>query len=93
MNLIINQAKLKSCILDDRGEIKLPKFLSESHLMELSKEIFKLVVGYCFEAETDTVPGSHLNVMLDDNQIDFDRHVVKALIELSQNDYLKISNI
>ena len=72
MNLILNQAKLKSCILDDRGEIKLPKFLSESHLMELSKEIFKLVVGYCFEAETDTVPGSHLNVMLDDNQIDFD---------------------
>lgn len=93
MNLILNQAKLKSCILDDRGEIKLPKFLSESHLMELSKEIFKLLVGYCFEAETDTVPGSHLNVMLDDNQIDFDRHVVKALIELSHNDYLKISNI
>lgn len=93
MDLIINQSKLKSCVVNDKGELKMPKYLSELPLMEFSKEILKLIVSYCLKAETDVVPGSHFNVILDDNKIDFDREVVKALIELNTKGYIIISNI
>lgn len=93
MDLIINQSKLKSCVVNDKGELKMPKYLSELSLMEISKEILKLIVSYCLKAETDVIPGRHFHVILDDNKIDFDREVVKALIELSHKEYIKISNI
>ena len=93
MNLIINQSKLKFCVLDNNGKLKMPKYLRDLPLMKLSKEILKLIVSYCLKAETDIVPGSHFNVILDDNKIDFDRDVVKALLELNNEGYLKISNI
>lgn len=91
MVLTINPSKFADFILDNQGEIHSPRYFEESELMEMSKQITLIIAKYYLSQEETVIKGSIFHNLLDEAEIDFDRNVVKALLELQDQDYFEMS--
>lgn len=91
MVLTINPSKFADFILDNQGELHVPRYFEEYKLMDLSKEIIKMIAK-CYLATGETViKGATFHNMLDNNKIEFDRYVVKSILELQGQEYFEMN--
>ncbi|MBR4266469.1 MAG: hypothetical protein IKQ46_10495 [Bacteroidales bacterium] len=68
--------------------------IAEEFNKELSttaKEIFKIIAGHCLYSGQTEIEGKKFHTLLDNKEIDFDRGVIKSIIELKEKGYLEIS--
>ena len=93
MEIIVNQAKIKSCTIDDTGEVRLPKFFDDDLNIDLSKNILKLIVRYCLNSNNFILPMTNFNVIISDSDIKFNSKTIEAIINLIDNDYISIPTI
>lgn len=91
MVLTINPSKFADFVLDNQGVIHAPRYFKESELMEKSKQIILIIAKYYLLQEETVIKGSIFHKLLDEAEIDFDRNVVKALLELQDQDYFEMS--
>lgn len=91
MVLTINPSKFADFVLDNEGKVYAPMYFQESRLMELSKEIAKIIAKYYLSEEETQIKGSKFHELLDEAKIEFDRNTVKAVLELQEQDYFEMS--
>jgi len=91
MVLTINPSKFGDFVVDNQGEIHAPRYFKESELMELSKEIALIIAKRYIETGETVIKGTIFHNLLDEDRIDFDRNVVKAVLELQENDYFEMN--
>ena len=91
MILTINQSKFGDFVIDNEGNIHAPRYFKESNLTELSKEIILIIARYYLMQEETVIKGSKFHELLDLEKIEFDRHAVKSILELQDNDYFEMS--
>ena len=91
MVLTINPSKFGDFVLDNNGELHVPRYFEESELMEKSKQIILIIAKFYLSQEETVIKGSIFHNLLDEAEIEFDRNVVKALLELQDQDYFEMS--
>ena len=91
MVLTINPSKFADFVEDNEGKIYAPRYFQEAELMELSKKIALIIAKQYISEEETVIKGSKFHNLLDEAEIEFDRNVVKALMELQDNDYFEMS--
>lgn len=90
MVIYVNELKTKNFEIDGKMNVIAPKKFG-GELSSTSKEIFKIIVGFCLYSGNYEIIGENFHALLDNNQIDFDRRVVKSILELKDKEYIEVS--
>lgn len=91
MVLTINQSKFADFVLDNDGKLYSPRYFQESNLTDTAKEVAKIIAKHYLSEEETIIKGTKFHELLDRENIEFDRGVVKAVLELQGNDYFEMS--
>ena len=90
MVIYVNELKVENFEIDGKMNVIVPEEFG-GELSSISREIFKIIAGFCLYSGNYEIIGENFHALLDNNQIDFDRRVVKAILELKEKEYIEVS--